>query len=408
VEDLLPAFGNLDNQIGEKNPVAVGLARIAWDDLLELTWKKIVDFETKDLAPALVNITTWIGEHLPGAIRGSREAWETFNGNLQTLYDRIYPVLLGPDGALTKMYKYFNEEIAQPIWDAVNGPLAALIGAFKTIGEWLGGIVSDIGKLIEKLLELGNIKIPNIFGSKGRIEIGLEGIARAFGLAGDAAVVFGNKMEASMMGGDIMGALTGLAGTISGRFKSKYVGPLEEQQRAIAERIARYQEAQLGVTNPAEYAMYNQQIAKAQKEYTELTEELNKYKEQELALEKQLADLQFLQQQMAFVDFLRENELDMADILGDLQLGLDMDLPAFMAAMEEAIRQLVENLNMNLNGGVGQLPGDGFAGGKPLGGGMAVYNNQSVTINMNVALNNGMDTESFRVMVLDTVSGALR
>jgi TP901 family phage tail tape measure protein len=101
----------------------------------------------------------------------------------------------------------------------------------------------------------------------------------------------------------------------------------------------------------------------------------------------------------------------LSDILGDTGHGLREISAAFQQATIDASvfgRTIAEiggiNAGVNANYGMSSIP---------ISSGAAAGNNyysttNSVNIPMNVALNNGMDTETFRVMVLDTVSGALR
>jgi len=60
------------------------------------------------------------------------------------------------------------------------------------------------------------------------------------------------------------------------------------------------------------------------------------------AIEKQQADLKFLQQQLDFLDFIEKQGLNAQEILGGLQFGLDADLGALLQAMSGAMQQVIQ------------------------------------------------------------------
>jgi hypothetical protein len=250
--------------------------------------------------------------------------------------------------------------------------------------------------------------------SKVMHEIGLD-VARGFAQGmlagvGEVAAAAGVLSSAAFMSNP----LTSFAGAIMGRFKMKYTGPLEERTKGLRDsldELNKYILENQEILSPEELMAAEYKRAEIEKELAATSLELNIQKTRELELQKQLNDLAFLQAQMDFLSFLRENELSMMDILGNLQLGLDLDLPAFVDAIARALAALVAGLNADISG-VPMTPGfaggGAFAGGgKSLGGGMQVYNNQAVNIYFSATLNNGMDYETFKVGVLDVVKGAL-
>jgi len=78
------------------------------------------------------------------------------------------------------------------------------------------------------------------------------------------------------------------------------------------------------------------------------TEELLAAEEKLAALRKQQADLQFLQDQIALLKMLREEGLDVADILGGMALGVDASLPDLIAAMTRALQAMVERAEQEM------------------------------------------------------------
>jgi hypothetical protein len=78
------------------------------------------------------------------------------------------------------------------------------------------------------------------------------------------------------------------------------------------------------------------------------TEELLAAEEKLAALRKQQQDLQFLQDQIALLKMLREEGLDVADILGGMALGVDASLPDLIAAMTRALQAMVERAEQEM------------------------------------------------------------
>ena len=76
------------------------------------------------------------------------------------------------------------------------------------------------------------------------------------------------------------------------------------------------------------------QLAASQNEIKTATESM-------LALQKQQADLSYLQAQLDFMKVIQENGLNAADILGGLELGLGASMPGLIDAMTRAVQQLV-------------------------------------------------------------------
>lgn len=82
-------------------------------------------------------------------------------------------------------------------------------------------------------------------------------------------------------------------------------------------------------------------------ERNRLNEEYKRQQEQLLKLEEQRARLNFLQMQVDLLNLIRENNLS-TDILDGLRLGLDANIDDVLAAMTEAVRQLIERVNDEL------------------------------------------------------------
>lgn len=85
-----------------------------------------------------------------------------------------------------------------------------------------------------------------------------------------------------------------------------------------------------------------------EQELARLEEERVRRQEELARLEEQRARLAFLQTQVDLLNLIRDNDLD-ASILDGLELGLDANMEDIIAAMTEAVRQLVERTNEELD-----------------------------------------------------------
>jgi hypothetical protein len=373
---------------------------------------------------------------MPGTLTPATEAIDTVGKSVEALktenlgtpqdWEQYTKV---PGEAITKGLDDADPEVKAsaakliaPVIEGIPASINAIDWAKlgKSIGEGLAaGMMASIPAVkaaAQALADAAKVTVEEDLDvespSKVMHEIGLD-VARGFAqgiLAGVGEVAAAAREMTNVL--SIVDPLKTFAGVILARFKVKNVKPLEERSKGLKEELDAVNLLLASADTSYEERM-NLEARKAilDAEYLRVSQQLTIEKERELALQKQLDDLAFLQAQMDFLSFLRENELDMADILGNLQLGLDLDLPAFMDAITRALAALVAGLNSDLSG----TPPVGFAGGgsafggggKSLGGGMQVYNNQAVNIYFSATLNNGMDYETFKVGVLDVVKGAL-
>jgi len=411
-ETLLPILGKIIVWLAETIKTAIEFFVTDIWPKLKTAFGVVKDFIVNDLYPRLKDIADWLGPIIKTIIETFvNTIWPKIKTALADVWGFINTYIIGPDGVFTKVYNWLKTAIGEAIAIA-EGVLAGLKKAWDDISTAVGNVIGWIDTVIEKLK---NIKLPDWLqpGSPPPLALALFDIAKGFMMAAAAAEVFGTAVKkysgAVWKTPGLAGAITGFAGAILSRFQAQYTTPLEAQVTAAQEEVDTLQ-AQIDAGNNSTQML--DLLAQKQKELADITEKYSTEKERELALQKQLNDLAYLQAQMDFISFLAENNLAVSDILGNLQLGLGLDLPSFMDAITRALAVLVANLNTQITT-PGEIPGTppaspfagpGFAGGG--GGGNAVYN--TVSVNMNVALNNGMDTEQFRVFVLDTVSGALR
>jgi tape measure domain-containing protein len=88
---------------------------------------------------------------------------------------------------------------------------------------------------------------------------------------------------------------------------------------------------------------------------TQAQEELNQaladqvtVQQQIVDLQRQQADLQFLQQQIALIQMIKDAGLNVEDILGGITLGLDASLPDIVAAMNAVVQAMLDQIDDDL------------------------------------------------------------
>jgi phage-related protein len=407
-DPLLPILGQIITWLATAIKTAVEtFVNDIWPKVKK-AFVDIKDFIEDPLIPTFTKIVDWLSVAIGKAVDTFKITWDNLKEAFKVVSDWITTNLTGPDGVFTKVYDWLST--------ALNTAVGVATGILKTLAAgWQGildvinfiiGAIQEVIKWINQVVEaMPDWLIP---GSPTPMEMGLRGIAAGFMSAAKAASAFSGAL-----GGLTplnVGGLTTFAGAIMGRFKDKYTTPLDDKVKGLREELELVTEAmQDDRLSTEEQLNLMMRRAELEKELAATSQELNIQKERELALQKQLNDLAFLQAQMDFLSFLKENELNFSDILGNLQLGLNLDLPAFMDAITRALAALVANINQGLSGGGTSLPplppGDakGFRGG----GTSQIHNNKTVNVYMNNTIGGGMDAAMFRSEVLSIVTEAL-
>jgi len=213
-------------------------------------------------------------------------------------------------------------------------------------------------------------------------------------------------------GGEKFAALTGaagvfggLAGTAAGMLEQRRLGPLRETIAALEEQLALLKEQGASLEEQAKVT----KLLLADK--TELKE-----KEADIAaLAKQQADLQFIQQQSNLITMIRDQGLNVKEILGGLKLGLGADLQAVIQAMTRAMQEMIEAAEKELGiaspskrfAKMGQQALQGFGlgalAGAPAAGGMvqqAIDRSSHFTIQPTVYASRGGITVTDEIRML--------
>jgi len=137
------------------------------------------------------------------------------------------------------------------------------------------------------------------------------------------------------------------ASTILGRFQ-KSVQPLFDRWKDINQDITRLEKKLAkGNLTPQEmsalHALYKDRAAMA--------DEVAQTEKRILDMQKAQADLQFVQQQMDFIEFIKEQGLDPHALLGSLELGVNADLSSLLEVMTVAMNMLVQKTEEELGMG---------------------------------------------------------
>jgi hypothetical protein len=230
---------------------------------------------------------------------------------------------------------------------------------------------------------------------------------------------------------DFGGKLGGIAGDFINRYEDEFVDPLEkglkQSQKDVEHWLELYEEARLA-GDPELTARFLHGLEIAQGQLTEKTREYEAAQARILAIEKQRADLDFLQSQMDLLDLIAEHGLDPAAILGGMELGLDASLEdlldALTAAMQEIIiaaegelgisspskefQRIGEQAMAGMTTGIERMMGLPIAA-SAIASQQMIDNSRSVTIQAGGnTISNGMDQAAFESGIRRIVTDALR
>ena len=150
-----------------------------------------------------------------------------------------------------------------------------------------------------------------------------EQAATVVGFAG------GEKFAALMQAA---GSFGGLGGTAASMLEQRRLGPQREKIRLLEEQLRLLKEQGASLEEQAKVSAI-------------LTAERKDLKNTEAdlaALAKQQADLQFIQQQSNLITMIRDQGLNVKEILGGLKLGLGADLQGVIQAMTRAMQEMIK------------------------------------------------------------------
>ena len=233
-------------------------------------------------------------------------------------------------------------ELKQMLWKLTDKTLNYLVvRSGETAGEAMQraldkiiGQVAAFSPRIAKHLALSQGTLFEMLGEQAGTVVGFGG---------------GEKFAALMSAAGVFGGLGGTAGSL---LQERRLGPIQETIRALEEQLALMQEQGASLEDQAK-------VVKALKEERK---EAASIERDMAALAKQQADLQFIQQQSNLIQMIKDNGLNVKNILGGLKLGLDADLQGLIQAMTRAMQAMIGAAEKEL--GIASHSKKGFALGR--------------------------------------------
>jgi len=137
---------------------------------------------------------------------------------------------------------------------------------------------------------------------------------------------------------DLANALAAIGSTAADLFRERTIDPLREQMKLIDDLLSPWHADLMARERSAEL---EEQRARAAEQVAEAERKV-------LEFQKAQQRLHFLEQQVRLLDLIREQKLNARDILGDLQLGINADMGAVLAAMTRAIEALIAQTEARL------------------------------------------------------------
>lgn len=291
-----------------------------------------------------------------------KDSWEKlkaafFNGLkiLGNAVDTAWPAI---KGAFENGIKTIQTAFTSVDWGALGQ--AVIDGIYNAFINGIGMVQDGARAVAQSALDAAKAVLGIQSPSRMFYEIG-ENVAQGFiNALGDNE---GNVSEAvdSMLA--IASSLSSIGSTIGGIYQKNELDPLKAALDGIGQSIggidAKGLADALGMTLDDFKAMsigelnaaggmgaFGSQSAEAQRyiellqERLRLEDELAQKTEAMIALEKQQQDLALLKAQQDLLNLIRDNNLS-ASILDGLELGLDADLGAIMAAMSAAMQEML-------------------------------------------------------------------
>ncbi len=314
-------------------------------------------------------------------------AWETMQETLGTVWENIQQII---DGALQII-----SGILELAWKAITGIAeAAWNGLAEMISRVWDDIVAGISRQIEVMkAEAGKVAQGIIDGLVNGIRNGASDVVNAIGNMLDNAVkeakarlgiespskvfieIGENIAQALILGienyysrvRDVIRALvdqarnaadlgSGFAGYLRATQLdplNRQIGDTEARLKEIDKQLAENRNAEAG--SLAEYDYRQQEIARLEAERQSLLDEQTanlaeqaRIQEEITRLEEEQRKLAFLEQQVKLLDILKFHNLDPAQILQGVELGLGASAEGLVVAMTRALSAIIGKIDENI------------------------------------------------------------
>jgi TP901 family phage tail tape measure protein len=438
-ENIIPVFETVVAWLSENIPIAIEIVRKAWEEILKPAIELVWTFIEEDLFPLLESLKEFFEVAFTLAITALAGLWENvLEPAIKIVWEMIKDNILPILGDLEDFWNNTLKPILEDFAELVGTTLKAAWEDFNVVVEWskinildplkntLDSIKDAFGKVkdaIDKVTEkLKGIKLPDwlVPGSPTPLELGLRGIGNAFeDLSVDKIPAFQDALQS-------MGRIGKTAGGLLGQ----EIEGIDEEVAQVNEKIegmwAILERMESGELPDVLKLDLIRDINAQEAERNRLLGERLQAEEKIAMLQRQQQQIEFLQQQTELLDIIRQNQLNAAEILGGLELGIDASATDVADAMIRAMQAMVARTQEELGiaspssvfARIGEQIAEGLAMGIQRGGGavsqiaaqtMSASPTSSTAVNntFNTTINSGMDQAFFEQQVLQTVSGAL-
>lgn len=399
-DNVIPIITDLAVWLMENIPVAIQTASDFWNNVLQPALAAVYDFIAQNVIPIIVEIIAWLAENLPVAIQTVSNFWTgtllpAINDVYNFFVEYILPIIedvieicqeLGEIAltalagiwenvllpAITKVYNWFNEKVLPVLKDIADfitktvGPAVkwfaeevllpfanTISGAVKNALDWLHGMLEKIKNILSEL------KLPDWLtpGSPPPLYYAALSAAEGIDELTDAFERLREEMEKGGGKKPKMGwmfeflEIAGKFGQLGAAAARRAQNQFEDQMESIEEAIAQQEEIFRTSTDFQKQVEALREIQRLEQERNRLTEEYAETQEKIAELQKAQADIAFLRAQLDFLKLIKDEGLNIGDILGGLQLGLDVSLPGLIEAMTRAMQGMITAVNEELEAG---------------------------------------------------------
>jgi TP901 family phage tail tape measure protein len=357
VDDIIDLVSGLVDTV-------VGFASGLYEGVVGFFTDLYNDLVGGSIVPDMVNdILDWVGTLRDDAIAFVEELWESVKEAFETAKADLTEKAEELAGNVTGAFEDIIDDMLTIGGDIIGGVIDGIEGAKTTLRRILSGVADIIPAWLRAFL---GIDSP----ARETRPIG-EGIVMGI-IAGiqDLMPDLRSVIETLV---DFAGVFSSLGSTAAQRFRAQVLDPLQAEIEGFNDDISgemdflsgalgvdmeqledpqflkrqffsALQEGNMEVADSIRriWEMQNQRNA-AEEEYAEQLERIQELQEAQ-------ADIQFLQQQMELLDLIAEHGLEAAEILGDLELGVDADPGAILDAMTQALQDVIAQMQGQVMG----------------------------------------------------------
>lgn len=324
--------------------------------IVQIAWSLVTGIITTGLAVlsgewgvAWAGIETTLNGVWAGMQTYLSGAWEVIQGTVQIGVAAVGSAVSGLAATISGLAGSFAAAALSIGSNIIDGIIS---GVRAGVGALVGAVEQAATDALDAARSLLDINSPSrVFASEVGAPI-VEGIVKGIlDNADDVGAALGQLFDA----GSVIGSL---GSTVAGQIKEQQLNPLKGALDGITDEVDQVTREMVDINkligvNPANDAALQQRLvdldaqraallgkqANARKAYEETAARI-------AAFEQQQANLQFLQQQVKLLDLISEHGLDAAKVLGGIQLGVNADPDALLAAMTRALEGVVGQVSV--------------------------------------------------------------